>query len=105
MANALFEVAVAYIPGNPPFPLLCIASIWRIIFFEPPPFIIRIIFCICWRYRRIMSYNGKVLRITGGIKVYSGNVWHRYKTPISMGRGAQTIAIFAGRPHRSPLLP
>jgi hypothetical protein len=32
-----------YIPGNPPLPFM--ASIWRIIFFIPPPFIIRIIFC------------------------------------------------------------
>ena len=35
-----------YIPGKPPRPFM--ASIWRIIFFAPPPFIIFIIFCICW---------------------------------------------------------
>ncbi len=35
-----------YIPGKPPLPRM--ASIWRIIFFAPPPFIIFIICCICW---------------------------------------------------------
>jgi hypothetical protein len=35
-----------HIPGKPPRPFM--ASIWRIIFFAPPPFIIFIIFCICW---------------------------------------------------------
>lgn len=39
------QLLVSYIPGNPPLPLM--ASSWRIIFFEPPPFIIFIIFCIC----------------------------------------------------------
>jgi hypothetical protein len=33
-----------HIPGNPPLPFM--ASSWRIIFFQPPPFIILIIFCI-----------------------------------------------------------
>jgi hypothetical protein len=41
------EQELGHIPGNPPLPRLCISSIWRIIFLEPPPFIIRIIFCIC----------------------------------------------------------
>jgi hypothetical protein len=35
----------AHIPGNPPLPR--IISIWRIIFFPPPPLNIFIIFCIC----------------------------------------------------------
>ncbi len=35
----------AYMPGKPPRPR--IASIWRIIFFPPPPLNIFIIFCIC----------------------------------------------------------
>ena len=39
-------LAGLHIPENPPLPF--IASIWRIIFFAPPPFIILIIFCICW---------------------------------------------------------
>jgi hypothetical protein len=34
-----------HIPGKPPLPF--IASIWRMSFFPPPPFIIFIIFCIC----------------------------------------------------------
>ena len=42
------EGILPHIPGKPPpLPRRCISSIWRIIFFDPPPFIIFIIFCIC----------------------------------------------------------
>ncbi len=37
-----------YVPGNPPSPFM--ASIWRMSFFWFPPFIMRIIFCICCGY-------------------------------------------------------
>ena len=37
--------AVPHMPGNPPLPRML--SIWRIIFFAPPPLNIFIICCIC----------------------------------------------------------
>ena len=42
---AVAHRAAAHIPGKPPLPF--IASIWRIIFFAPPPLNIFIICCIC----------------------------------------------------------
>jgi hypothetical protein len=43
------------------------ASSWRIIFFDPPPFIIFIIFCICWNCYRPIGYDGFQLRFAAGI--------------------------------------
>jgi len=54
----------AHIPGKPPFPF--IASIWRIIFFWFPPFIIRMTFCICSKYHRLTGYVSPLLRFAAG---------------------------------------
>jgi len=55
------------IRGKPPLPRLCISSIWRIIFFDPPPFMAFIIFCIGCRYDRLTCYECPLLRFAGGI--------------------------------------
>ena len=61
-----------HIPGNPPLPF--IASIWRIIFFPPPPRIIFIIFCIGWKCDRLTGYDSPLLRLARGIYFYSGKI-------------------------------
>ena len=64
-------------------PLAFMASAWRIIFLEPPPDIIRIIFCIYRRSYRLIGYNSMLLRLHAGICVYNGKVGQRCRTAVS----------------------
>jgi len=66
-----------HIPGNPPLPRLCISSIWRIIFFDPPPFISFIIFCICCGYWWNKNLQKLDYETVGWHPAYCGTLWQR----------------------------